>query len=65
MALNRRELLQWMGGACSALALSRFAQAQGLGQGANFQGTRASLAGYRIPEWYRDALLSKTAFSVN
>jgi alpha-L-fucosidase len=51
MALNRRELLQWMGGACSALALSRFAK----GQGAAFQATRASLAGYSIPDWFRDA----------
>jgi alpha-L-fucosidase len=53
MALNRRELLQWMGGACSALALSRFARAQA--QGGNFQPTRASLDGYRIPDWFRDA----------
>jgi alpha-L-fucosidase len=28
MALNRRELLKWMGGACSALALSKFVKAQ-------------------------------------
>jgi alpha-L-fucosidase len=55
MALNRRELLQWMGGACSALALSRFATAQAAGQGGNFVGTRKSLEGYRIPEWFRDA----------
>ena len=51
MALNRRELLQWLGGACSALALSRFAA----GQGDNFLGTRSSLNGYRIPDWFRDA----------
>jgi len=51
MALNRRELLQWMGGACSALALSRYASAQN----AKFAGTRSSLHGYRIPEWFRDA----------
>jgi alpha-L-fucosidase len=53
MALNRRELLQWMGGACSALALSRFAKGQA--QGGNFQPTRQSLQGYHIPEWFRDA----------
>jgi len=54
MALNRRELLQWMGGACSALALSKFAKAQAA-QGGNFLGTRHSLQGYQIPEWFRDA----------
>jgi alpha-L-fucosidase len=54
MAVNRRELLQWMGGACSALALSRFAKAQAA-QGGNFLPTRSSLQGYRIPEWFRDA----------
>src|ERR1035438_3761355 len=54
MAIDRRELLQWMGGACSALALSRFATAQAA-QGAKFLGTRQSLQGYRIPEWFRDA----------
>jgi alpha-L-fucosidase len=53
MALNRRELLQWMGGACSALALSRFAKGQA--QGGGFQPTRQSLQGYHIPEWFRDA----------
>jgi alpha-L-fucosidase len=42
-----------MGGACSALALNRFARAQA--QGGNYLPTRASLAGYRIPEWFRDA----------
>jgi alpha-L-fucosidase len=44
-----------MGGACSALALSSFAKAQALAQGAHFAGTRHSLEGYRIPEWFRDA----------
>ncbi len=51
MALNRRELLQWMGGATAALALSRIAKAQG----DNFLATRASLNDYRIPDWFRDA----------
>ena len=51
MAISRRELIQWMGGAGSALALSRFAK----GQAAGFIGTRQSLQGYRIPEWFRDA----------
>ena len=51
MALNRRELLKTMGGACSALALSRFAAAQKT----SYQGTRQSLQGYRIPDWFRDA----------
>jgi len=55
--MNRRELLQWMGGACSAFALSRFATSQsGLaGQSGNFLPTRKSLQSYRIPEWFRDA----------
>jgi len=51
MALNRRKLLQMMGGASAALALPRFARAQS----ANFAPTRQSLQAYRIPEWYRDA----------
>jgi alpha-L-fucosidase len=54
MALNRRELLQLMGGAYSALALSRFAAGQA-GQGSNFLPTRKSLQSYRIPDWFRDA----------
>jgi alpha-L-fucosidase len=55
MALNRRELLQWMGGAGSALALSRFIKAQAAAQGGNFLPTRVSLQSYRIPDWFRDA----------
>jgi len=51
MAVNRRELLQMMGGATAALAVPRFARAQS----ANFAATRESLRAYRIPEWYRDA----------
>jgi alpha-L-fucosidase len=54
MALNRRELLQWMGGACSALALGKFARGQASAQG-NFLPTRQSLQSYRIPDWFRDA----------
>ena len=53
MAFNRRELLRWMGGACSALALSKFTRGQAAG--ANFLPTRESLQGYQIPEWFRDA----------
>jgi alpha-L-fucosidase len=53
MSVNRREVLKVMGGVCSALALSKFARAQA--QGGNFLATRKSLAGYQIPEWYRDA----------
>ncbi|MFZ1087297.1 MAG: alpha-L-fucosidase [Terracidiphilus sp.] len=54
MTLNRRELLKSMGGVCSALAFSKLAKAQ-LAQGDPFLGTRSSLQGYRIPEWFRDA----------
>jgi hypothetical protein len=43
MPLNRRELLQWMGGVCSIAALSRFANAQLAG--GKFLGTKASLLG--------------------
>jgi alpha-L-fucosidase len=53
MAVNRREVLKAMGGACSALALSKFARAQS--QGGNFLATRKSLEGYQVPDWYRDA----------
>jgi alpha-L-fucosidase len=54
MAVNRRELLQWMGGACSALALKKYSAAQAA-PGGPFAGTRESLKSYRIPEWFRDA----------
>ena len=54
MALNRRELLQSLGGACTALAFSKFAGALAA-QGGNFLPTRQSLQSYRIPDWYRDA----------
>ena len=53
MAINRRDLLQWMGSACSALALSRLAKAQP--RGGNFEPTRQSLQSYQVPAWYRDA----------
>jgi len=43
-----------MGGAGSALALSKFAKAQSA-QGGNFLPTRKSLEGYQIPDWFRDA----------
>ena len=51
MALNRRKLIQMMGGASAALAMTKLARAQA----ANFLPTRTSLEAYRIPEWYRDA----------
>lgn len=46
-------MLQWMGGACSTLALSRFVTAHA--RGGSFVGTRESLRRYRIPDWFRDA----------
>jgi len=52
--MNRRDLLKSLGGAYSALALSRFAKGQAA-QFNNFLGTRSSLQGYRIPDWFRDA----------
>ena len=55
MAINRRKMMQWMGGAYSALALSRFATAPAFGQSTSFLGTRKSLQEYRIPDWFRDA----------
>jgi alpha-L-fucosidase len=54
MTMNRREMFQWMGGACSALALSRVALA-GSGTQAPFQPSRNSLSNYQTPEWFRDA----------
>jgi alpha-L-fucosidase len=54
MALNRRDLLKSLGGACSALALSRVAKAQAA-PGNNFRASWSSLQGYRIPDWFRDA----------
>jgi alpha-L-fucosidase len=54
MKIDRRKLLQWMGGASSALTFSRFVPAQ-LAAAAPFAGTRESLRAYRIPEWFRDA----------
>ena len=54
MKLNRRELIQRVGGACSALALSRFLKGQAA-SGGNFLPSRESLQAYRIPDWFRDA----------
>ena len=51
MALNRREMLKSLGGACTALALQKYAKAQASG----FLGTRESLQSYTVPEWFRDA----------
>ncbi len=51
MAMNRRELLESLGGACSALALSRYVKAQSK----VFEGRRESLQSYQIPNWFRDA----------
>ena len=51
MALNRRDLLKSLGGACSALALSKYLKAQANG----FLGTRESLRSYEVPNWFRDA----------
>jgi alpha-L-fucosidase len=54
MKLNRRELLKTMSGAASAVVLSRMGSAQAA-RGPLFEGTRHSLQGYRIPDWFRDA----------
>jgi alpha-L-fucosidase len=54
MTLNRRELLKSVGGVCAACALSGIVRAQSLPEGP-FLGTRSSLQGYRIPDWFRDA----------
>src|ERR1035441_4741813 len=55
MAWNRRELLRTLGGTVSALAMSRLIKAQTAGQSTAFMGSRHSLEGYRIPDWFRDA----------
>ena len=54
MKLDRRELLKTIGGAASALVLSRLGSAQAA-RGMLFEGTRHSLQGYQIPDWFRDA----------
>ncbi len=53
MAVNRRELLQLMGGACSAVAFSKLLRAQTVGGGV-YLPTRKSLEGYTVPDWFRD-----------
>ena len=55
MEMNRREMLRWVGGACSALALRKFARSQQAAHGGPFEPTRESLQAYRIPDWFRDA----------
>jgi alpha-L-fucosidase len=53
--IDRRQMLKTVGGACSALALSRAGLARAAAGGAAFEGTRRSLEAYRIPDWFRDA----------
>jgi alpha-L-fucosidase len=52
MSISRRKVLHWVGGTCSALAISKFARAD---DAKPFQSTRASLRSYQVPEWFRDA----------
>ncbi|MGO9433041.1 MAG: alpha-L-fucosidase [Terracidiphilus sp.] len=54
MSINRRQLLRWMGGTCSAVALSKINRARAAG-GNPFLPTRASLQSYGVPDWFRDA----------
>jgi len=53
MKMNRRDMLQWIGGACSAVALTKLGVAQN--SAVLFEGTRKSLQRYSIPDWFRDA----------
>jgi len=53
MTMNRRDMLQWIGGACSAVALTKLGAAQN--SAVLFEGTRQSLQRYSIPDWFRDA----------
>ena len=55
MKMNRREVLQWLGGACSALALSKVAPSQQTVPSGPFLPSRESLQAYKIPDWFRDA----------
>jgi alpha-L-fucosidase len=55
MEINRREMLRWMGSACSVLALPRLPLAQNATANPPFQPTRSSLHAYKIPDWFRDA----------
>ena len=52
MALNRRDLLKSLGGACSALALSNMYKAAGE-PALQAPGSRSQA--YQIPDWFRDA----------
>ncbi|MGB8030507.1 MAG: alpha-L-fucosidase [Terracidiphilus sp.] len=53
--MNRREVLQSLGGTCSALAFRKFARSQQASKSGPFLPTRESLQEYKIPEWFRDA----------
>ena len=55
MSINLRDLLRWMGGTCSALAISKLSRAQGAAATDPYQPSRASLRSYQIPDWFRDA----------
>ncbi len=54
MTISRRQMLRYVGGTCSAVALSRIARAQGASTG-SFEPTRSSLRSYEVPQWFRDA----------
>jgi alpha-L-fucosidase len=55
MAISRRDLIRWMGVACSALAMVPRLRANGSAAIQTYQPTRSSLRSYQVPEWFRDA----------
>jgi hypothetical protein len=55
MAISRRELIRWMGGACSALPMVPRVLANGSAEIQTYQSARSSLPSYQVPEWFRDA----------
>ena len=55
MTILRRDVLRWISGACSALAMRRLVPGQPAAKAAPYAPTRSSLQTYRIPEWFRDA----------
>ena len=55
MTILRRDVLRWISGACSALAMRRLVPGQPAAKAAPYAPTRESLRAYTIPEWFRDA----------
>jgi alpha-L-fucosidase len=53
--IDRRQMMKTVGGAASALAFAGTPLAMAAAANPAFEGTRKSLEGYKIPDWFRDA----------